>query len=87
MEQACGYESLVGARRWHAYIDQRDVNFGCRGDVKQVIGGSDLGDDLDAALAKHTGETFAEENRVVCKNYAHGRFASICVPWPGWLRM
>jgi hypothetical protein len=61
-----GTEALVGVRRRHPDIDDRDIGL-VLADRGQERGSLPcLGDDLDPGLAEQAGEPFTEQDGVVC---------------------
>src|SRR5207253_11482579 len=48
-----------------------DVGLVHPGVTQEILCRSTLGDDLETGILEQTGDSFAEENRIVCEHYAH----------------
>src|SRR3954447_26545140 len=80
-----GAQSLVGLRRRHADVEDRDVGRARRHLFQEVLGGRALPDDVEAGLAEQPHDALAQENIIVGDDHPHGRSARIVVPSPGRL--
>ena len=78
-------QSLVGVRRRHPDVDDRDVRLDALDQLEQSLGVGGEPDDFKAGFVEQSGETFAQDHRVVGQRYAHGISARSVVPRPaGW---
>ena len=78
-----GAQALVGVRRRHADVDDRDVGLVGADLAQQVLGVAGLGDDLEARLLEQPRDALAQQQAVVGQDYAHGTSALTVVPSPG----
>ena len=80
-------QSLVGVRRWHPDVDDRDVRAGALDQLEQAVAVGGEPDDFEAGFFEQPGEAFAQDDRVVGQRYAHGISARSVVPRPGGLEI
>ena len=76
-------QPLVGVRRRHADVDDRDVGLVGADLAQQVLGVAGLGDDLEARLLEQARDALAQQHAVVGEDDAHGTSALTVVPSPG----
>ena len=79
-------DSLVGVRRWHADVDDRDVRALVLDQHHQLLGIARFPDHLAPCLAEQPHDACAHEKRVVSDDYAHGISARIARPLAGRAR-
>ena len=65
-------EALVGVRRRHPDVDDRDVGRVRAHLQQQLVGGPGLADDLEAGLLEQLRDALAEQDGVVGEDDAHG---------------
>ena len=65
-------ESLVGERRRHADVDDRDIGMLAGHDPKELLRVVDLADDVDARALEEARRPLPQEHRVVGDHDAHG---------------
>jgi hypothetical protein len=82
-----GTEALVGVRRRHPDVDDRDVGVVARDLEDEVVGARCLRDDVDTGVAEQGRESVADEQAVVGDHDPHGITAEIVVPVPTGLMM
>ena len=78
-----GAQALVGVRRGHADVDDRDVGLVGADLAQQVLAVARLGDHLEARLLEQARDALAQQQAVVGQDYAHGTSALTVVPSPG----
>ena len=69
---ARGAQPLVGVRRRHADVDERDVRAVRAHLQHQLVGRPGLPDDVEPGLLEQSRDPLAEQNRIVGENDAHG---------------
>src|ERR1700689_1745016 len=74
-------------RRWHPYVDDRDVRARALHQFEQSFGIGGEPDNLEARFGEQPGEPFAKDHRVVGECYSHGISARSVVPRPGGLEI
>src|SRR5262249_40228190 len=72
--------ALVGLRRRHPDVDDRDVGLPGRDCPTQRVGVADLGDDVDAVVDENVRNALPQEQGVVSDHCAHGISATTRVP-------
>src|SRR3954454_24875312 len=77
--------ALVGERRRHADVDDRDVGGVLLDGPEQRVAVPHVGDDLLAGVREQPGEARPQEDLVLGEDYAHGSSAATVVPAPGGL--
>ena len=82
-----GLDPLVGLRRRHADVHDRDVGLVLVDRGEQLLRVGRLGDDLDALAAHERRDALAQQPAVVGDHDPHGSSAVTTVPAPGGLRM
>ena len=60
-----GAQALVGVRRRHADVDDRDVRLERANLQEQLVGVACLADDLEARILEQAGHALAQQDRVV----------------------
>src|SRR3954451_4447758 len=78
-------QTLVGLRRRHADVDQRDVGLVCADLAQQVLRVSGLADDVHAGLLQQAYDALTQQDAVLGYDDSHGILARTVVPSPGGL--
>ena len=77
-----GAQALVGVRRRHADVDDRDVGLVGAHLAQQLVGVAGLADDVEARVLEQARDARAQQHRVLGEDYAHGISALTVVPPP-----
>ena len=77
-----GAQALVGVRRWHPNVDDRDIGLVADDLQEQVVRALCLSDHVDPGFAQQGREPVADQQAVIGNHDPHGITAEIVVPLP-----